>query len=128
MTGDRPNGTLIVLAFAIALGLGITMVVLYKTHEASLPPASASFQRVDAAPANATVHELDFRAVHTQYQDSFLEDHLNTALDHGASSETERLRVQQMRATVIGITDVHDDVLFVGWEGKVVRVEFSGVP
>ena len=75
------SGTVIALAFAALVGLGIAMVALYKSHESGLPPVYAHFALLEGVPANATVHDLDFRTVHAR--DSFLEDHLNTALDHG---------------------------------------------
>ena len=120
------SGTLIAVAFAALLALGIFTVILYKTHEAGLPPESATFQRV-TPPANATVHELAYSDVHSKYQDSFLEDHLNTAVQSGTSSETDRLRVEQMRATIRALAGVDDTTLLVGWEGQVVQVSFSGV-
>ncbi|MEA3202842.1 MAG: hypothetical protein QOI63_508, partial [Thermoplasmata archaeon] len=107
------------------IGLGVALVAIYKSHESGLPPASATFQHVDAAPANATVHDLAFRAVHTR--DSFLEDHLDTALDRGSSSEATRLRVETMRATLRELTGVSDAMMFVRWEGEVVQVSFSGL-
>lgn len=116
------SGRLIVLAFAAFIALGLAVVAFYKLQEASLPPVSASFQRLDAAPANATVHELDFRAVHSR--DSFLEDHLETALEHGASQETNRLRVERMRATLTELAGP-DATLLVRWSDEVVRVTFS---
>jgi hypothetical protein len=118
------SGTVIAIAFAALLGLGLLVVGLYKAHEASLPPVSASFRLWEGPPANATVHELEFRAVHGR--DSFLEDHLGTALQNGASAESTRLRVETMRATLRDLTGVGDATLFVGWQGKVVQVSFTG--
>lgn len=119
------SGRLIVLAFAAFIVLGLAVVGFYKLREAGLPPVAADFQRVEAPPANATVHDLDFRAVHGR--DPFLEDHLDTALQHGTSQETNRLRVEQMRATLRDLTGVQGATLHVGWQGAVVLVTFSGL-
>ncbi|MFO1535561.1 MAG: hypothetical protein ABR586_07855 [Thermoplasmatota archaeon] len=118
------SGTVVAIAFAALIVVGVLIVGLYKSREAGLPPVSATFQRIDAPPANATVHDLDFRAVHTR--DSFLEDHLGTAVQQGASQELNRLRVEQMRATLRDLTGVPDSTLFVAWQGAVVQVDFSG--
>jgi hypothetical protein len=120
------SGTLIALAFGGVILVGVLVVGLYKAHEAGLPPASATFQRWPAAPANATVHPLNFTDVHAR--DSFLEDHLDTALQRGSSSEAGRLRVESMRATLLGLTRDAATTLFVAWEGQIVQVSFSGVP
>lgn len=120
------SGTLIAAAFAGIAILGAITVALYKAHESGLPPVSATFRLWTGAPANASVHPLDNAAVHAR--DSFLEDHLDTALDAGASRETDRLRVEQMRATVRDLAGVPDPTLFVEWNGKVVQVAFSGLP
>jgi hypothetical protein len=119
------SGTVIALAFAALVGLGIAMVTLYKSHESGLPPVYAHFALLEGVPANATVHDLDFRAVHAR--DSFLEDHLDTALESGTSSETDRLRVEQMRSTVRDLAGVDDAIVFVGWQGRVVQIEFGGL-
>lgn len=118
------SGRLIVLAFAALLVLGLAVAGFYKLREAGLPPVAADFQRLDAAPANATVHDLDFRAVHDR--DSFLEDHLETALEHGTSHESNRLRVEQMRATLSDLAGP-DTMLLVKWSGEIVQVSFSGL-
>jgi hypothetical protein len=121
----RPtNGTLLALAFAAVLVLGIALVAVYKARESNLPAQRATFRLLPEAPANATVHELDFRAVHTR--DSFLEDHLDTAVQRGSSSESERLRVQQMRDTLGQLTGTTQSPMLVRWGGHVVQVDFSG--
>jgi hypothetical protein len=119
------SGTLLALSFALVVALGIAMVAFYKAKESSLPPVSASFVLQAAAPANATVHDLDFQTIHRR--DSFLEDHLATAMQHGASNETTRLRVEQMRATLRDVAGTADSTLYVRWEGAVVKVAFSGL-
>ncbi|HUR61111.1 MAG TPA: hypothetical protein VM286_01940 [Candidatus Thermoplasmatota archaeon] len=122
--GLLASGSLIVLAIAGFIVLGLMVLAVYKTQETGLPAVSATFQRWDGpVPANQTLHDLDFRAVHARL---FLEDHLQTALDHGNSTESQRLRVQQMRDDLTGLA-APDPVLFVLWEGKVVRVVFSGL-
>jgi hypothetical protein len=119
------SGSIIAVAFAALILVGVFTVALYKSHESALPPASASFRLWEGPPANATVHELEFRAVHSK--SSFLEDHLDTALESGSSSESTRLRVEQMRSTLRELAGVDDATLFVGWQGHVVRVSFSGL-
>lgn len=123
----RPaTGTLIALAFAAILVLGLVVAAAYKAHEARLPPVEARFDRLQAAPANATVHTLDFRAVHDR--DPFLEDHLDTAGQHGQSRETQRLRVERMHETLRTLTGSGGPVLLVQWQGALVQVAFSGLP
>jgi hypothetical protein len=118
------SGTILVLAIAAILVMGIAVLAVYKAQQSGSPPISATFTRWDEpVPANVTIYDLDFRAVHAKL---FLEDHLNTALDHGTSTETERLRVQQMREDLTQLA-APDATMFVVWEGKVVRVVFSGL-
>jgi len=118
------SGTIVAFAFALVILVGVFVVVLYKTNESGLPPVGASFRLLESAPANATVHELDYRAVHAR--DSFLEDHLDTTLQLGTSREAERLRVEQMRATLRDLTGDPSTALVVKWKGAVVQVAFSG--
>jgi hypothetical protein len=121
---SEASGTKVALVFAFVVGLGVALVAVYKATESGRPPVAADFQHLAVAPANATVHDLDFRAVHSR--DSFLEDHLATALQHGTSHETDRLRVEQMRATLDKLAGT-DATLVVRWEGQVVQVTFSGL-
>lgn len=123
--GLLASGSVIVLAIGAIVVLGLAVITIYKAKESGLPPVSASFQRLDSGAGNATVHTLDFKQVHAT--DPFLEDHLNTALDRGASLESQRLRVEQMRSTLTQLTGDSDDVLVVSWQDHLVRVVFSGI-
>ncbi|HEX2066171.1 MAG TPA: hypothetical protein VHI93_05095 [Candidatus Thermoplasmatota archaeon] len=123
----RPStGTLIALVFAAILVLGLVFAAAYKAHEARLPPVAVTFHRLQDAPANATVHTLDFRAVHDR--DPFLEDHLDTARQHGLSREAQRLRVERMHETLQALTGSGGPLLLVQWQDTVVQVTFSGLP
>lgn len=103
------------MLFGLLLALGGFLA----WRDQSSPAVALRFQRADAAPANATVVELPYREVHRA---AFLEDHLDTAVQAGNSTEALRGRVQVMESTLRSLTGQAGPVWWVRWDGALVEV------
>lgn len=111
-------GKAIVVVFAAIIIAAALLFVAYKARESGEPPLSMRFERVPP-PANATVHELEYKSVHAAL---YLQDHLDTARDQGQSTEDLRLRVLSLRDTLNGLTGSAGPEWWVDWEGATVHI------
>lgn len=111
------SGKALAATIGAVLALGLLAAGLYQM---TAPPGRMAFARVEGGdPANATA--LDARAVHAVSQ--VLEDHLDTAVERGASEETLGRRVETMREALADLTGHAGPSWDVAWKGQVVRID-----
>lgn len=119
------SGKPLVLFFAAVILVAAVIVVAYKLQERGLPPQSMAFERLPEAPAGVNATVLPYKQVHAA---NFLEDHLNTAIGAGTSAESDLLRIDSMRQTLLQVMASAGPVWVVDWDGHVVRITWTGPP
>lgn len=111
------SGKVIAATIGAVLALGLLAAALYQM---TAPPGRMAFDRVEGGDvANATA--LDIRELHAVSQ--ILEDHLDTAVERGASEETLGRRVEGMRDALRRLTGHDGPEWTLAWKGQVVRVQ-----